>query len=108
MTNQRVANYYTDVHSVIQHRNSSSLSSVFFSAASSVSNNKPFLLLLVIHYFLVLICLLKIFRGAHMKVMNTLIIIMSIFIRSKPGIEMDILRNLAGISDNSVIVNIVI
>lgn len=84
MTNQRVANYYTDVHSVIQHRNSSSLSSVFFSAASSVSNNKPFLLLLVIHYFLVLICLLKIFRGAHMKVMNTLIIIMSIFIRSKP------------------------
>lgn len=72
----------TQKFGVVQHGSSSFLNNVVFLAARSVANNKP-LLVPVICYSLILVCLLKIFRSAHMKVVNKLII-MSIFVRSKP------------------------
>lgn len=80
---KEVTNYYIDIHSVVQHESCSSLNKVDFLAANSVSSNKPFLLVPIMFYFLALICPFKIFRSAHMKVMNRHMI-MSIFIRSKP------------------------
>lgn len=81
---KKVTNYYyIDIHSVVQHGSCSSLNSVVFLAANSISSNELFLMVSIIFYFLSLIHPFKIFRSAHMKVMNRHII-MSIFVRSKP------------------------